>query len=174
MEGGSLLDWIYKADKRIPSRSQILFDVAKGAPSPHVYMIRRACPLCTFACTCVVNVCTRLYVSVTVMCILVHLLPLSLGCNSSLSGLTFLHGREPQILHRDLKPENILVDGECKHAKIGDMGLARVKVRSTELTHTFTTFTRTHLHTYIHTQAYAHTFTHIQAHTQHTHTGRDM
>lgn len=44
-------------------------------------------------------------------------------------GLNFLHCQTPSpILHRDLKPENILVDADCAHAKVADLGLARVKV----------------------------------------------
>ena len=41
------------------------------------------------------------------------------------AGLAHLH---PTIVHRDIKPHNILLDAQGR-AKIGDFGLARIKVR---------------------------------------------
>lgn len=48
-------------------------------------------------------------------------------------GLGFLHSSKPAILHRDLKSLNILLDRDGKHAKLCDLGLARVKVSSQSL-----------------------------------------
>lgn len=44
------------------------------------------------------------------------------------SGISYLHARN--VLHRDLKSDNIFVDEDGAHAKVGDLGLA--KVRSSE------------------------------------------
>nr|KAJ3415884.1 Serine/threonine-protein kinase wnk3 [Polyrhizophydium stewartii] len=46
-----------------------------------------------------------------------------------LSGLHYLHTRDPPIIHRDLKSENIFINGNNGQAKIGDLGLAAVKRR---------------------------------------------
>ncbi|KAL5033612.1 hypothetical protein BDV3_000582 [Batrachochytrium dendrobatidis] len=46
-----------------------------------------------------------------------------------LSGLVYLHTRDPPIIHRDLKSENIFINGNNGQAKIGDLGLAAVKRR---------------------------------------------
>ncbi|KAI8918721.1 kinase-like domain-containing protein, partial [Entophlyctis helioformis] len=46
-----------------------------------------------------------------------------------LSGLLYLHTRDPPIIHRDLKSENIFINGNNGQAKIGDLGLAAVKRR---------------------------------------------
>lgn len=37
-------------------------------------------------------------------------------------GLSHLHS--VNMMHRDLKPENIFVDEDCRHAKLGDLGIA--------------------------------------------------
>lgn len=50
-------------------------------------------------------------------------------CRQVLSGLHYLHSREPPIIHRDLKCENIFINGNNGQAKIGDLGLAVVKHR---------------------------------------------
>ncbi|RKP02972.1 hypothetical protein CXG81DRAFT_29392 [Caulochytrium protostelioides] len=46
-----------------------------------------------------------------------------------LSGLHYLHTRDPPIIHRDLKCDNIFINGNNGQAKIGDLGLAVVKRR---------------------------------------------
>lgn len=46
-----------------------------------------------------------------------------------LSGLHYLHTRQPPIIHRDLKCENIFINGNNGQMKIGDLGLAVVKSR---------------------------------------------
>lgn len=45
-------------------------------------------------------------------------------CNQILSGLNYLHTREPPIIHRDIKCDNILINGTSGVVKIGDLGLA--------------------------------------------------
>lgn len=50
-------------------------------------------------------------------------------CRQILSGLAYLHSRDPPIIHRDLKCENIFINGNNGQAKIGDLGLATVKSR---------------------------------------------
>ncbi|PON88049.1 Serine/threonine protein kinase [Trema orientale] len=42
-------------------------------------------------------------------------------------GLEYLHGLDQPIIHGDIKPSNILLD-RCFSAKIGDFGLARLKM----------------------------------------------
>ncbi|KAH3764137.1 protein kinase [Pelomyxa schiedti] len=41
-------------------------------------------------------------------------------------GLAYLHNCHPPIIHRDIKSLNILLDEKAEHAKICDVGLARV------------------------------------------------
>ncbi|KAI9195541.1 hypothetical protein LWI28_015874 [Acer negundo] len=41
-----------------------------------------------------------------------------------ISGLLYLHSRNPPVIHRDLKCDNIFVNGNQKEVKIGDLGLA--------------------------------------------------
>ncbi|KAJ3282681.1 Serine/threonine-protein kinase wnk4 [Borealophlyctis nickersoniae] len=48
-------------------------------------------------------------------------------CRQILSGLHYLHTRNPPIIHRDLKCENVFINGNNGQAKIGDLGLAVVK-----------------------------------------------
>lgn len=48
-------------------------------------------------------------------------------CRQILNGLNYLHTRNPPIIHRDIKCENIFINGNNGQAKIGDLGLARVK-----------------------------------------------
>ncbi|KAJ3147360.1 hypothetical protein HDU89_005712 [Geranomyces variabilis] len=50
-------------------------------------------------------------------------------CRQILSGLAYLHTREPPIIHRDLKCDNIFINGNNGQAKIGDLGLAVVRHR---------------------------------------------
>ncbi|RKO90657.1 kinase-like domain-containing protein, partial [Blyttiomyces helicus] len=50
-------------------------------------------------------------------------------CRQILSGLHYLHTRDPPIIHRDLKCENVFINGNNGQAKIGDLGLAIVKER---------------------------------------------
>ena len=69
-------------------------------------------------------------------------------CRQILSGLLYLHTRDPPIIHRynfkllrrnfnysflidnsDLKCENIFINGNNGQAKIGDLGLATIKSR---------------------------------------------
>ncbi|KAJ3089393.1 Serine/threonine-protein kinase wnk3 [Quaeritorhiza haematococci] len=50
-------------------------------------------------------------------------------CRQILSGLHYLHTRDPPIIHRDLKCENIFINGNNGQAKIGDLGLATIKNR---------------------------------------------
>ncbi|KAI8804700.1 kinase-like domain-containing protein [Cladochytrium replicatum] len=50
-------------------------------------------------------------------------------CRQVLSGLHYLHTRNPPIIHRDLKCDNIFINGNNGQAKIGDLGLATVKDR---------------------------------------------
>ncbi|KAJ3062867.1 hypothetical protein HDU98_001300 [Podochytrium sp. JEL0797] len=50
-------------------------------------------------------------------------------CRQILSGLAYLHTRDPPIIHRDLKCENIFMNGYNGQAKIGDLGLAIPKSR---------------------------------------------
>jgi serine/threonine protein kinase len=45
-------------------------------------------------------------------------------CTQILSGLDYLHTREPPIIHRDIKCDNILINGTSGVVKIGDLGLA--------------------------------------------------
>ncbi|XP_022141222.1 receptor-like serine/threonine-protein kinase At4g25390 [Momordica charantia] len=42
-------------------------------------------------------------------------------------GLEHLHGLDPPVIHGDIKPSNVLLD-HCFSAKIGDFGLARLKL----------------------------------------------
>lgn len=46
--------------------------------------------------------------------------------------LAYLHSMQPQIVHRDLKSPNILLEEHGDHAKVGDVGLARVRGLSGE------------------------------------------
>ncbi len=46
-------------------------------------------------------------------------------------GMQALEAAEPPILHRDLKPSNVFLDAHGA-AKVADMGLARVHVKSAE------------------------------------------
>lgn len=46
--------------------------------------------------------------------------------------LAYLHSMQPQIVHRDLKSPNILLEEHGDHAKVGDVGLARVRALSGE------------------------------------------
>ena len=46
--------------------------------------------------------------------------------------LAYLHNMQPQIVHRDLKSPNILLEEHGDHAKVGDVGLARVRALSGE------------------------------------------
>ncbi|KAJ1553201.1 hypothetical protein HK405_008642 [Cladochytrium tenue] len=48
-------------------------------------------------------------------------------CRQILSGLVYLHSRNPPVIHRDLKCENIFINGNNSQAKIGDLGLAAMK-----------------------------------------------
>lgn len=41
--------------------------------------------------------------------------------------MAYLHNCKPPIVHRDLKSLNILLDVKQEHAKVCDVGLARVK-----------------------------------------------
>ncbi|TPX66467.1 hypothetical protein SpCBS45565_g04425 [Spizellomyces sp. 'palustris'] len=50
-------------------------------------------------------------------------------CRQILSGLHYLHTRDPPIIHRDLKCENVFINGNNGQAKIGDLGLAVAKHR---------------------------------------------
>ncbi|KAJ3006843.1 Serine/threonine-protein kinase wnk3 [Thoreauomyces humboldtii] len=50
-------------------------------------------------------------------------------CRQILSGLDYLHTRQPPIIHRDLKCDNIFINGNNGQAKIGDLGLAVVRHR---------------------------------------------
>ncbi|TPX59601.1 hypothetical protein PhCBS80983_g02368 [Powellomyces hirtus] len=50
-------------------------------------------------------------------------------CRQILTGLDYLHTREPPIIHRDLKCDNIFINGNNGQAKIGDLGLAVVRHR---------------------------------------------
>ena len=45
-----------------------------------------------------------------------------------LQGLHYLHTRQPPIIHRDLKCDNIFINGTTGLVKIGDLGLATLKV----------------------------------------------
>jgi hypothetical protein len=45
-----------------------------------------------------------------------------------LRGLHFLHTRTPPIIHRDLKCDNIFINGTTGLVKIGDLGLATLKI----------------------------------------------
>lgn len=44
-----------------------------------------------------------------------------------LSGLNYLHSRDPPIIHRDLKCENVFINGSNGKLKIGDLGIAVAK-----------------------------------------------
>nr|XP_043629992.1 probable serine/threonine-protein kinase WNK10 isoform X2 [Erigeron canadensis] len=46
-----------------------------------------------------------------------------------LQGLVYLHSREPPVIHRDLKCDNVFVNGNHGEVKIGDLGLATLKIR---------------------------------------------
>ncbi|KAL8216606.1 hypothetical protein R6Q57_023443 [Mikania cordata] len=48
-----------------------------------------------------------------------------------LQGLAYLHSHEPPIIHRDLKCDNIFVNGNHGEVKIGDLGLATLRLRPT-------------------------------------------
>ena len=45
-----------------------------------------------------------------------------------LQGLHYLHTSNPPIIHRDLKCDNIFINGTTGLVKIGDLGLATLKV----------------------------------------------
>ena len=45
-----------------------------------------------------------------------------------LQGLHYLHTSKPPIIHRDLKCDNIFINGTTGLVKIGDLGLATLKV----------------------------------------------
>ena len=45
-----------------------------------------------------------------------------------LQGLHYLHTRNPPVIHRDLKCDNIFINGTTGLVKIGDLGLATLKV----------------------------------------------
>uniref|UniRef100_A0A3Q3KD48 Protein kinase domain-containing protein n=1 Tax=Monopterus albus TaxID=43700 RepID=A0A3Q3KD48_MONAL len=49
-------------------------------------------------------------------------------CRQILKGLHFLHTRTPPIIHRDLKCDNIFITGPTGSVKIGDLGLATLKL----------------------------------------------
>ena len=51
-------------------------------------------------------------------------------CHQILSGLKFLHTRNPAIIHRDLKCDNIFINGTTGMLKVGDLGLATFKKTS--------------------------------------------
>ncbi|XP_023552615.1 receptor-like serine/threonine-protein kinase At4g25390 [Cucurbita pepo subsp. pepo] len=46
-------------------------------------------------------------------------------------GLEHLHGLDPPVIHGDIKPSNVLLD-HCFSAKIGDFGLARLKLENSQ------------------------------------------
>lgn len=51
-------------------------------------------------------------------------------CRQILSGLLYLHSRDPPVIHRDLKCDNIFVNGNQGEVKIGDLGLAAILRKS--------------------------------------------
>ncbi|KAK2647001.1 hypothetical protein Ddye_022196 [Dipteronia dyeriana] len=51
-------------------------------------------------------------------------------CRQILSGLLYLHSRNPPVIHRDLKCDNIFVNGNQGEVKIGDLGLAAILRKS--------------------------------------------
>ncbi|KAM7280235.1 hypothetical protein ACFE04_007369 [Oxalis oulophora] len=51
-------------------------------------------------------------------------------CRQILSGLLYLHSRNPPVIHRDLKCDNIFVNGNQGEIKIGDLGLAAILRKS--------------------------------------------
>ena len=53
-----------------------------------------------------------------------------------LSGLVYLHEREPSIIHRDLKCENIFINGANGEVKIADLGVATFHHAKQKATHT--------------------------------------
>ena len=50
-----------------------------------------------------------------------------------LSGLEYLHSRDPPVVHRDIKLENIFINSHSGEIKIGDLGLARTMEMKTQL-----------------------------------------
>jgi len=54
-------------------------------------------------------------------------------CKQILSGLEYLHTRNPPIIHRDIKCDNIFINGSVGEVKIGDLGLATVMKRDNAL-----------------------------------------
>lgn len=55
-------------------------------------------------------------------------------CRQILSGLLYLHSRDPPVIHRDLKCDNIFVNGNQGEVKIGDLGLAAI-LRQSHVAH---------------------------------------
>lgn len=51
-------------------------------------------------------------------------------CANLLDAIAYLHARSPPIMHRDLKCDNIFINGHLGEVKLGDLGLSRVKSRT--------------------------------------------
>eukprot|EP00727_Mastigamoeba_balamuthi_P008697 m51a1_g445 putative protein kinase (1022) ;mRNA; f:107863-111800 len=54
--------------------------------------------------------------------------------------MAYLHQSTPTVIHRDLKSPNILLDEKAEHAKVCDVGLAKVKETSQVMTGAVGTF----------------------------------
>lgn len=63
-----------------------------------------------------------------------NLNPIKHWCRQILSGLDYLHTRNPPIIHRDIKCDNIFLDATSGRVKIGDLGLAREFIADSALT----------------------------------------